>query len=261
MKHSLLVYWRTFQVSLQAKLEYRVDFLLGMTTSCLLQLSALCFLWVVLHQVSEIGGWSHWEVLLLFGLTAAALGGSELFFNHIWFLPMYIVRGELDRLLTYPVRHLPFFLICNPELHSFGNLLTGLALMGIAGWQLQLAPPVWLLLGLWAACGVVIYTSVLVILGCLSFVFVGPFGFQLMLAHNLLQACRYPLNIYPAALRYLLLIVIPFGAFSYVPVGWFFGRISHPSLVTVAPLVALAAATAAQLAWNRGLRLYESAGS
>jgi len=40
-------------------------------------------------------------------------------------LPQYVVAGELDRLLTYPVHTLSFFLVTRPELHAFGNLFTG----------------------------------------------------------------------------------------------------------------------------------------
>ncbi|HET9870538.1 MAG TPA: ABC-2 family transporter protein, partial [bacterium] len=214
------VYWATFKASLQAKLEYKLDFAIGLLTSTMLQLAALGFLWVVFHQASHLQGWDQAQVVFLFGLTATALGLSELFFNHIWMLPYYIVMGDLDRLMVYPVRSLPFLLISRPELHSFGNLATGLVLCGASLGHLHRPWFDYALVPLWAACGSLIYTSALVAFSSLSFRFVGPFSYSLMIPHALLQASRYPLNIYPGALHYGLLVLVPFGAFNYLPGGW-----------------------------------------
>src|SRR5689334_9912711 len=111
MRGSLDVYLRAYSASLQAKLEYRTDFVIGVLTSMMMQAASLSLLWIVLGNVPNLAGWSAPEVLFLFGMTAACVGGSELFFNQIWVLPLSIVQGDLDRLLTYPVRALPFFLV------------------------------------------------------------------------------------------------------------------------------------------------------
>lgn len=255
------VYWMTFRVSLQAKLEYRLDFAIGLLTSTMLQLAALGFLWVVFHQTSTLQGWNQTQVIFLFGLTAMALGLSELFFNHIWMLPYYIVMGDLDRLMVYPVRSLPFLLISKPELHSFGNMTTGLILTLGALWESHLPWPDWALVPLWALSGCLIYTSALVVFSSLSFRLIGPFSYSLMIPHALMQASRYPLNIYPAAVHYTLLILIPFGAFNYLPGDWVFGHVATPSAALAAPLAALISMALAQVFWNRGLAQYQSTGS
>lgn len=255
------VYGKAFKAVLMTKLEYRADFAIGIVTAILTQCTALFFLDVILRNAPSIGGWSGSQVLLLFGLTAGALGLSELFFNHLWYLPYYIVNGELDRLLLYPVRSLPFFLITSPELHSFGNLASGLAL---TGWSLALTDAAW-----WAwplalfcmACGAVIYTGVLVICSSLSFFFTGPrFGLA-MLVHHLLMTSRYPLGIFPEGMRLLLLVVVPFGAFNYLPAHHLF---HGGGLWKVAALPLLAAGVVTLLAWKAwetGLSRYEGTGS
>src|ERR1019366_1803368 len=157
------MYWMAFNTSLQAKLEYRVHFILGVVTSCMLQLAALGMLWIVLNQTKDLNGWTPEQLLLLFGVTAASLGTSELFFNHIWMLPYYVVMGELDRLLTYPVDSLYFLLITRPELHAFGNLVTGFTLATIALLRLHAPWYDWALLPVFIICGSLTYTSALVI--------------------------------------------------------------------------------------------------
>jgi ABC-2 type transport system permease protein len=261
MGNELKIYWATFNASLQAKLEYKLDFALGLLTSSMLQLASLAFVWVIFHQTSNLEGWNYTQVIFLFGLTAMALGTSELFFNHIWMVPYYIVMGDLDRLLVYPVRSLPFLLISRPELHSFGNLLTGLILAVVSLWTLHMPWWDWALVPLWVLSGGVIYMSALVVFCSLAFKFVGPYSYTLMIPHTLLQATRYPLGIYPTWVHYSLLIVLPYGIFNYLPASWVFGKMLSPWCVLAAPLVAVLSAVVAQAAWDWGLKHYQSTGS
>jgi ABC-2 type transport system permease protein len=261
MPASLRVYFQAFNATLQTKLEYRADLLVGVFTAMMMQAASLSLLWIVLRAVPALAGWSSAEVLFLFGMTAGCLGGSELFFNQIWLLPQAILMGDLDRLLTYPVRSLPFYLVTRPELHALGNLLTGAAYVVTSLSWLGVAWYSWLAVPLFWFCGVLIYTSVLVCFGCLSFRFIGPWSYTLMLGHNLLQATRYPLAAYPKAVRLALLAVVPYGTFHYLPASVLFGKGAPLVALVAAPVAALTTMALARWAWKLGLERYESTGS
>ncbi len=261
MEQTKNIYFSAFKASLQAKFEYRVDLVVGMITSMLLQAASLSFLVIVLRNTPALAGWTGREIVFLFGMTAASLGGSELLFNQIWMLPMYIVQGDLDRLLTYPVRSLLFFLVTRPELHALGNLLTGIIYIVASLTSLHAAWYVWLCVPVWWLCGTVMYTSALVVFACLSFRFVGPFAQQIFVPLHLLQASRYPLPIYPAWLKTLLLFVIPYATVHYLPGQVFLGKTAGIWGLGLAPFATLVLAVLAQTAWNLGLRSYESSGS
>lgn len=260
-KESFGIYWRAYLAALQAKLEYRVDFVVGVVTSVMMQAASLSLLWILLRSAPSLAGWHPPEILYLFGMTAACLGGSELLFNQIWLLPYAIVAGDLDRLLTYPVRSLLFYLVTRPELHAFGNFLTGILYVGASLIWMQAPWYVWCAVPLFWLCGVLIYSSVLVWLGCLSFRFVGPYVSTMMIAHHLLQATRYPVATYPRAVQGLLLFVLPFGTFHYLPGAVLFGKGAPLVALAAAPLAALVAVWLAHKAWDLGLRRYESSGS
>jgi ABC-2 type transport system permease protein len=258
---SLRVYLQAFNATLQTKLEYRADLLVGIVTAMMMQAASLSLLWIVLRAVPSLAGWSPPEVLFLFGMTAACLGGSELFFNQIWLLPQAILMGDLDRLLTYPVRALPFYLVTRPELHAIGNLLTGAAYVATALVWLEVAWYSWLAVPLFWLCGMLIYSSVLVCLACLSFRFIGPWSYTLMLGHSLLQATRYPLAAYPRPVRLVLLAVVPYGTFHYLPASVLFGKGAPLVALLAAPVAVVVTMALAQWAWNLGLKRYESTGS
>lgn len=261
MRDALKMYWMAFNTALQAKFEYRIDFFLGVLTSFMLQMSSFAFIYIVFNTTPGLNGWTKDEVILLFGMTAAALGSSELFFNHIWMVPYYIVTGDLDRLLTYPVNSLYFLLITRPELHSFGNLATGLALSCYELVNLHAPWYSWILMPFLVLCGCLIYTAALVVAGSLSFKFIGPTSMHLMIPHTLLQSTRYPLSIYPTLVQYLLLVLIPYGTFSYLPASFLFDKSSEAWLAAAAPFASLLFLWEAQKIWRWGIDKYESTGS
>lgn len=255
------VYFQAFKTSLLTKLEYRSDFFLGISAAMGLQAASLGMLHVVLNLTPALAGWSGMQVTLLFGLTGMIQGFSELFFNNVWNIPSYIVRGQIDRLLVYPVKSLPFFLLTSPELHSFGNLVGGLAIFSYAAHALGL--PLWIfaILPLWIICGSFVHTSLLVYCSALSFHFLGQKGQHFWVVNNLLQSTRYPLGIYPKAFQALVLIIVPLGACNFLPMSWVLNR-GFLALALLAPVAA--ASVCVWLAfklWAWGLRSYESTGS
>lgn len=259
--HELRVYFTAFKSVLMTKLEYRGDFVVGMGTAVMMQLAALVFLDIVLQGQHELAGWLVPEIVMLFGITGMVLGLSELLFNHIWYVPWYVVTGQLDRLMLYPVHGLPFLLVTSPELHSFGNFLTGLALVCWSFAHLHL--PWWVapLIAIWVICGTLIYTAMVTICTSFSFAFLGTKNNLPMLAYHLLMANRYPLSLFPWAVRWALLVVVPYGAFSYVPLQWVLHGRSCWAGIVAPPLGALGSTVAAWFAWERGLRSYESTGT
>jgi ABC-2 type transport system permease protein len=254
-------YWTFFRTAVKSVAEYRVDFAVGVITAIAMQLAAFGFYWVVFTRTQAIGGWSAGEVLLLLGLTAMALGFSEATLNGIWWLPYYVIDGQMDRLLTYPVNTLGFVLLSRPELHALGNFAAGAVAFGL-GWSL-VSPPAWVLvlLPLWVLSGAVVYTGVLVLVGSLSFRLITPGVPYLFTVHQLLGTSRYPITIYPRWLYWLLLYVLPFGAAIFVPADFLRGHGTLWQALFVPPLAALGTALVAKLTWDAALRGYQSSGS
>jgi ABC-2 type transport system permease protein len=254
-------YLQLYLTALKARTEYRVDFLVGVLTALSMQLASFAFFWVIFERAPSLGGWSPADVLFLFGLTALVLGLSEATFNGIWWLPWYLLDGQFDRVLVYPVNSLGFVLLSRPELHSLGNIFAGAVTLTVA-WSLA-TPPLWTLalVPIWVACGAAIYTSVLVLMGALTFKLVGPWSTHLLAVHHLLNAARYPASIYPRWLGALILFVLPFGAAIYFPADFLRGQGSVWVAMLAPPVAAVVSIAVAWLCWNLGIRSYQSTGS
>jgi ABC-2 type transport system permease protein len=250
-----------FRTTLQTRLEYRADLILGLTGALGLQGAGLGMLWVVLHNRGDLAGWKPAEIGVLFALTTLVQGVSELFFNHVWFTPAYLLRGTFDRLLVYPVRSLPFFLLTSPELHALGNIGGGALLLLLFGHEAGLSPWGLALVPLWVACGSLIHTAILVLCSAGAIRLRGG-QFQIFyLVNALLQNTRYPLSIYPTAVQGLLLVLLPLGISIFLPVSALTGRLPWTWAVLGPPLAALVFVSLAWYLWDLSFRSYESTGS
>lgn len=254
-------YLTLYRMALLSRAEYRVDFVVGVLTAVLMQLAAFAFFWVVMAHAPGLGGWTAGQVLALFGLTAIVLSLSEGFLNGIWWLPWYVLDGQLDRLLVYPVRSLLFVLLSRPELHSLGNFTTGAITLGVA-WSMMHAP-LWALalVPLWAISGAIIYTAGLVIMGSVTLKVTGPWTLHMLAIHHLLNASRYPASIYPRWLGAIILFVLPFGAAIFFPVSWLRGDGSLVVALLAPPFAAFVMTVLAFRAWDLALTSYQSTGS
>ncbi|HTB34574.1 MAG TPA: ABC-2 family transporter protein [bacterium] len=250
-----------FIITLQTRLEYRVDFVLGVLGSIGLQTASLGTLWVLLKSMPVMAGWKPSEIVMIFGVTALVHGTSEIFFNQIWWTPTHLIRGQFDRLLVYPVRSLPFYLVTSPELHSFGNLVSGLVTFSVGARASGLS--LWWLLALpyWVACGTLIYTAVLVFAGAAVVHLKGNYQQLFGLVNTLLQNSKFPVVVFPAAVQWLLLVLVPLSLSSFLPVSALTGRLPWLWAWAIPPLAALVLSNLAWKAWDRAFLGYESTGS
>lgn len=252
-------YWKLYVAALRSRAAYRVDLFAGILTTLFVQCGTLAFYWVVRSRAASLGGWSPSTVLFLFGVTAMGLALAEALFNGIWHLPTYVHDGYVDRLLLYPVRSLLFVLVARPELHSIGNFLAGVGMVAIAFSMSPPAPVTYLLLPIWVVSTAVIYAACLVSVASWTFKIRGPLGPQYFILLHLLGAARYPIHIYPAWLKLVLLSVFPIGFATYLPGAWLEGAGESWLVALAPPVVAALASLVALAAWQLGLRSYQRA--
>jgi ABC-2 type transport system permease protein len=255
------IYLKAFRSMLATRFEYRTDVVVSLLGSLVNQLSPLITYAVVATQVPTLDGWSSPQVLFLFGLWALANGLSELFFDRVWYVGGMVNLGQFDRLLLCPVETLPFCLVTEPALHAVGNIFCGLTLLAFAGHALHFAWWVWPLLPFWGCCGSVIYSSILVVFSTILIVIPGNGMNMGMIVQNAGNATRFPLGIFPKAVKWTLLFVVPLGAYQFLPGLWLFRGGSPLVGLLAPPAAALIMAALAWFTWEAALNRYESTGN
>ena len=257
------LYLRLLGTHLRASLEYEADFWLMAFGAAMTQVAGLVFIAAVFLRVPDINGWTFWTVALLFGMVAFSEGVINVFFEGMWWLADLKHKGEFDYLLVRPYPVALQALSSHVGLNGLGNLLTGGALIGAGLAHTDIA---------WSAGTVLVAVLLFVgamaarvgiMLACnaITFWVEGPGSMFAFAVHQVGDLGRYPLAIYPAVLKGLLGVVLPFAFVSFFPVSWLTGEGGTGWLGLLTPLVGAYCVLVAAWVFRRGLLRYESAGN
>lgn len=256
------LYGRLLGAHLRSLLEYEADFWLMMFGTLMMQVVNVAFLSAIFAKVPHINGWSFWAVVAMFGMVAVAEGVGSLFFEGMWNLAWQINQGDLDYMMVRPYPILLQVSSMQIGLNGLSNIVTGGLMLGFAVANVDIA---------WSAgrvglallvllSAIVIKVAINLGTNAVSFWMQSPSPLFAFAVHQVGDLARFPLSVYPLALKAALGFVLPFAFVSFFPVSVVFGH--GPAWVgLLTPLVAVYCAVVAWFVFSRGLRRYEGAGS
>lgn len=253
----LKLFWST---SLEAELEYRLNFLVAALTSLGSLVGSIFSLFLFYRSGYEFQNWSWFEALMVLGVFTWLQGVSATFLvPNLNKIVTQVQEGTLDFVLLKPVSSQ--FWLSTRSLSPWGlpDLAFGLLIIGYAGTQLGLSPLNYLLGIPPLLFGAVILYSLWFMLGATSIWFVKIYNVTEVL-RGLLEAGRYPIVAYPAAYRIFFTFIIPVAFLTTVPVQAMLSRSSGLWLVGAA-LLAGALFQFSRWFWGFALRFYTSASS
>lgn len=247
---------------MKSRLEYRADFFVEIVSDLLFQAINLIFILVVFGHTNMLGGWNQDEIIFIYGFFLVPFAFFSAFFN-IWdFNERYIVKGELDRILTRPIHSLFQIVIERMELEALFGALTGLAIMFYSGMRLDL-PFHWydpFLFCLLVFGGVLVYAGVFIMLACISF-WADARSSIMPMMYNIGNYGRYPVDIYNPVIRFILTWILPFAFVGVYPSSYFLGKVEWYAYAFLTPLMGVTFFGLAFLLWNAGVKRYRGAGN
>ncbi|MBN2982092.1 MULTISPECIES: ABC transporter permease [Cohnella] len=261
--HTLSLFREYLANYFKTKMTYRADFWVEVVSDLMFSAMNLIFIFVVFQHTPSLGDWSQAEVVFVYGYFMIPYGVFGAFVNLWNFSERYIVKGEMDRILTRPAGSLTQVLLENVDPPSLIGSLVGLGIMGAAWTQLGL-PFDWydpLVLIVMVVGSVLIYMGIYVALAAISFYSDAPTGI-VPLMFNIQNYGRYPVQIYNKGIRFLLTWVLPFAFVGVYPAEFFLGRASGDGLMPwLTPAMGVIFAGIGVLVWNHGIKRYRGAGS
>jgi ABC-2 type transport system permease protein len=180
----------------------------------------------------------------------------------MWNLAWQINQGELDYMMVRPYPIVLQVSSAQIGINGLSNIVTGGLMLGFALSHVDVE---------WSAgrvaLGVVVLLSAIVIkvtinlaTNAVSFWLQSPSPLFAMAVHQAGDLARFPLSVYPLALKAALGFGLPFAFVSFFPVSVILGH-GSAWLGLLTPLVALYCVVVAWWIFRRGLRRYESAAS
>lgn len=255
----MLDYLKTY---LKTRLSYRSDFWVEVASDLMFLAANLFFVLVVFGHVDRLGGWTLDQMVFVYGYFMIPYGLFNCFFNLWGFTERYIVRGEMDRVLTRPAHNLFQLMMENLDPSSLFTALAGIVVTAVAWVRLGL-PFHWtdpLVLMLLTVGSMMVYGGVYVAMTAISFFTDAPTGILPMM-WNIQNYGRYPVTIYNRAIRWVLTFVLPFAFVGFYPAAYFLdpGRWAPVALAT--PVVGAVFLAGGLFVWRLGVNRYRGAGS
>lgn len=248
----------------RTKLEYRADVFTTLLTDLAQQVVLLLLVLVVFGHVPDLRGWTRAELLFIYGYFLIPWSLMMALSGRLWdFGEQYVVRGEMDRLLTRPVPSLFQVLLEGIQLESLGGLVTGTVLMAVFG---RAAGVVWhwwdgplLLVGIIGS--LLVYLGVYVSVNTIAFFTDSKHQLEAMVFNINSNYGRYPVDWYNQPLQFLLRWLLPFAFVGVYPSAYFLRRGDWLFWALLTPVMGVACLTVALLLWRAGVRRYHGAGS
>ncbi|MCR8643037.1 ABC-2 family transporter protein [Paenibacillus sp. N1-5-1-14] len=247
---------------IKTKLTYRADFWIEVLSDLLFNGLNLLFILIVFNQTDSLGGWNREQILFIYGFFMIPYGLFSALFNLYGFSERYIVKGEMDRILTRPAYNLYQIILENLDPAALFSSLAGAIVMGYSWAQLDIAwswydPFVFIVLIIGA---VMIYFGVFIAITATSFYSDAPTGIM-PLIWNIQNYGRYPITIYNKLLKGILTFLLPFAFVGFYPAAYFLDPANWMGYALMTPVVGIVFFSLGLFIWNTGVHRYRGAGS
>jgi ABC-2 type transport system permease protein len=247
--------------SINAQLEYRMNFVVSLVGALLAAGGSLFGLLILTGDSQAVGGWSYREATVVVGLFTIVEGFIDGALRpNLNKIGEAIRTGTMDFTLLKPVD--AQFFSSTRNMNIFPLLNVGVGLL-VIGWALPGIPGV---TAGGVALSVVLLVAALAIVYAIWFMLTTTaFWFVKIenvteLFNGLFRAGQFPVTVFPGWARFVFTFVIPVAFITTVPAEALVGRITTPTALAAAG-VALVLLLAARWLWSFAIGSYTSASS
>jgi ABC-2 type transport system permease protein len=238
MKRFLGIYKTCVITAVARALTYRLNFVLSM-------LITLCFnaffplVTILIYRAgASFPGWNIYEVLLMQSVFTLSNGIAGIMFSGVmWRTLQHIREGSFEVVLLRPLNPLFFLIASNFDPEIAGLVIGGGALFAFSvahtGIVSLAAIPQFLLLFMG---GFAVMAGMQMIMAATSFKWVGNSRIP-EIFDSIMTFGKYPVTIFPRAIKSIVTFVIPVGMIGFFPAGALLGNLEPAALFAVIPCV------------------------
>jgi len=190
---------------------------------------------LIYNAGASFPGWDFYEVLLIQGVFTLSTGLIGMTLDGlVWATMQHVREGTFEIVLLKPTSPLTFLISTNFDADSFGLMVGGGALfvVGLVFADVSFtAVPVFLIL---FAAGFCVMAGMNMLMAATSFKWVGNSRIP-EIFDSLMNFGKYPLTIFPNAIRGFATFVIPVGIIAFYPASALLGDWEWYTLLLILP--------------------------
>lgn len=202
------------KIAFKTAIEYKVNFIIQVIAMFLNDIVWLIFWAIIFSRFAIVGGWGLNDIFFLYAFVTIGFGLAGLLFGNHKRLAEIITYGKLDYFLTLPKNVLYHILIEKFSFYDAGDLLFGLLILFIFVPLIKIPLAILLVIPI-----TIIFVSIGIIVGSLSFYMGNAEGIAGLVYDSLMTLSTFPITIYKGFLiKFIILFIVPAGFISGVPV-------------------------------------------
>ncbi len=255
-------------IFLKSKMEYRFSFFMDLFAQVFTNAINCICIWVLTYKFQKVGGWSFYELLLLYSINLTSFGfGALLFWAPMYSMENMIKQGDFDKILYKPISPFIYLIISQFDYVFFAHIFLGMFLLVISVCKLNIIISLTsVLIGfLLLISASLIQASLLIICGSINFWFVKSGQLIDILVWGIRKFLEYPISIYNCAIKFILVFIIPYAFVSYFPAAIVLSREmfigTRDVIIIITPIIAIVLFAFSCILWHKGLLKYDSTGS
>lgn len=263
MKKYISLYGQFLQQFIKSIIEYKADFILGLVGFFVVQSTGIIFIYLIFDNIPYINGWSFYELLFIYGYFQIPRGIDHVFSDQLWiFSSTTIVEGTFDRYLLRPLN--PIFQVISERFQpdGFGEIVIGILLLFFSVTKLNIAFNLmnFVIFIFTVICATLIYFSIKLVTASIAF-WIKDSSSYMSMTYMLSDFSKYPISIYPGAVKFILTAIVPFAFTGYYPAAYLLGKTDFFHGVILTLIISIICICISYLVWNKGIDRYESSGS
>ena len=258
----LKLYGYFLQFSFSKAMVFRFDFLLHILMDIAWYVTQIIFFTVIFNYTKILGGWNYDQILIFMGsIFVVDAIQMTFFYNNIWWLPVFINKGELDYYLIRPVSSLFFLTLRDFASNSLMNLILSIAFLA---WTILRYPSEILSLNLLSyiillLCGALLFSIMNILFVIPVFWMHTDKGLKEIFS-SLQRFGNQPHRIYKGWIKYILTSILPFAFIASYPASVLFEGPTW-QIMLYSFLILSCAVLFLVWFWKQGLKAYSSASS
>lgn len=264
---TLRLYMALANTGLRSQLEYRANCGMLIAVGLIWQGTGFVFLWIILSQFHNLGGWTLGELAFLYGFRLIIHALNMLIFGIFQRMEFLVRSGNFDLFLTRPVPILIQVMTYRFPIAAFGDLLGGLLIFIAASTHVSIhwsaSTITYLVLAIIGGC--LVEGAIKLTVSSLAFRTLSIFYLVSFFDDAMSLTGNYPLTIYSSTVRFLFTFVFPVAFLAYLPVTLILHRTGElsisPLFAVFAPLAGCLLFTLSYLLFEHEVRRYKSSGN
>ena len=246
--------------------SYRASFAVDLLSSMLVGIIELAEIWVLFHNVVELGGLDFAQILLVFGLADLCFSLADMSFGHCDNLPTYLRAGTLDVFYLRPQPLLMQLVTSDISLRRLSRAAVGAVALaiGLAVNDIAWSPAHALLVAVAIVSGYAMFAGMFVWAGGAQFFLVEGAETTNAFVYGGRYAATQPASVWNRPLWAVFGFFFPMAFTGFLPALWLLGAeapLGLPDWIGwCAPVAAVWTWAMALMSWRWGVRHYQGGG-